>query len=61
MVRDREIARRTREAQRDPSYLEEGLVGRRRRRNLDRVELLLEDRPVIVNVRYLDDDPGSRR
>lgn len=42
-------------------YLEERLVGRRRRRNLNRVELLLEFRAMVVNVRYLDDDPRGRR
>lgn len=42
-------------------YLEEGLVGRRRRWNLNCVELLLELGPVVVNVRHLNDYPRSRR
>lgn len=40
-------------------YLEERLVSRRWRWNLDRVEFLLEFGTMIVNVRYLDDDSRS--
>lgn len=43
------------------SYLEERLVGRGRRRNLNRVEFLLELGSVVVNVRHVDDDPRGRR
>lgn len=41
-------------------YLKEGLVGRLRCWNLDRVKLCLELGPMIVNVRHLDDDSCSR-
>lgn len=41
-------------------YLEEGLVGRQRCWNLDRVKLCLELGSMIVNVCHLDDDSRSR-
>lgn len=50
----------TSEARRN-AYLEERPLGRQRRWNLNRVELLLEVGSVVVNVRNLDDDPRGRR